>query len=371
MLSYRAAVVFICVSLCSLVSSGRSPVVASRRGPLLVRSVPVGISPQALAVDPDTERVFVASSGSNTISVLDARTGTVIRTTRMGGTPQAIAVDRRTDRAFVVNGASNTVSVLDAFTGRVVRTVAVGKEPVNVATDEVSHRAFVISNVADTVSVLDTQTGAEIRRVRVGAAPRDLAIDPDTNRVFVLDSGTAAPNATDVPRNPVSMLDARTGVTLRTFMVGQIGSVVPGEVAIDSQNHHLFVANSDSNTVMMIDTHTGTILKTLPIHQPLYITISARTHHAFVLTVNKVPLTIVNTGTGAVIRTTAIPGGALQAAVDDQHGRVVITSNDLNSGAHRVSVVDAQTGALVWTCSATGNVFGKEFLPVHGRSAGQ
>jgi len=24
-----------------------------------------------------------------------------------------------------------------------------------------------------------------------------------------------------------------------------------------------------------------------------------------------------------------------------------------------------------WTCSATGNVFGKEFLPVHGRSAGQ
>jgi len=353
MVVYGTKVVLLGATVCGLVSSGVG-VSLSRglRGSFVVRSVPVGKTPQALAVDPNTGRVFVANGDSNTVSVLDARTGAVIRTTPVGQTPQAVAVDRVTGRAFVVNSSSNTVSVLAASTGRVVRTVAVGKEPVDVATDEVSHRAFVISDVADTVSVLDTRTGAVIRSVRVGAAPRDLAVDPGVNRVFVLDSGTAAPNATDVPRNPVSMLDARTGAVLRTFLVGQIGMVTPGGLAVDDRTHHLFVANSDSNNVMMVDTRTGTVLRTLPIAQSIYIATAPRAHHAFVLTANTAALTVVDTRTGMIVRSTTIPSTPLQAAVDDQRGRVVITSDDLKTGAHRVSMVDARTGTLLHAAPA-------------------
>src|SRR5437764_3114774 len=46
--------------------------------PPLVRPVPVGQGPSALAVDQRTHRVFVANSVDNTVSVLDADRGTLL-----------------------------------------------------------------------------------------------------------------------------------------------------------------------------------------------------------------------------------------------------------------------------------------------------
>src|SRR5438552_473478 len=64
--------------------------------PPLVRTVPVGQGPTALALDQRTHRVFVANSDDNTVSVLDADRGTLLRTVAVGRYPDAVAVDART-----------------------------------------------------------------------------------------------------------------------------------------------------------------------------------------------------------------------------------------------------------------------------------
>jgi DNA-binding beta-propeller fold protein YncE len=45
--------------------------------------------------------------------VPDARTGAVRRTITLGQSPRAIALDTRTGRAFVVTGGGNTVAILE------------------------------------------------------------------------------------------------------------------------------------------------------------------------------------------------------------------------------------------------------------------
>jgi DNA-binding beta-propeller fold protein YncE len=47
------------------------------------------------------------------MSVLDARTGVIRRTIALGRSPRAIALDTRTGRAFVVTVGSNTVTIFD------------------------------------------------------------------------------------------------------------------------------------------------------------------------------------------------------------------------------------------------------------------
>jgi DNA-binding beta-propeller fold protein YncE len=78
-----------------------------------LRAIAVGVNPGAVAVDAQRGRVFVANTGDvddtgsplgpGSVSVVDARRGTVVQTVAVGVDPQAMAVDERSGRVIVVN----------------------------------------------------------------------------------------------------------------------------------------------------------------------------------------------------------------------------------------------------------------------------
>src|SRR5436309_9856430 len=121
---------------------GRVSVLDAGSGRLL-RTVAVGISPVAVAVDERTNRVVVVNAGSGTLSLLDARSGIVLHTSADHLAPRMVAVDQKTGRVFIANGAApagqgnitggGSVSVLDARSGTVLRTVPVGLTPLALA----------------------------------------------------------------------------------------------------------------------------------------------------------------------------------------------------------------------------------------------
>ncbi len=100
--------------LLGAVSIGRAPVGSILSDGVLLRNTGVGKSPSALAVDPQTARVFVLDRDSQAVSVLDAHTGVLLRNTGVGKSPSALAVDPQTARVFVLDRDSQAVSVLDA-----------------------------------------------------------------------------------------------------------------------------------------------------------------------------------------------------------------------------------------------------------------
>src|SRR5579885_3052649 len=171
------------VALTLAVPSGLAVMRRPSGGGALVRAVPVGRGPDAVAIDERTDRVFVANGDDGTVSMLDAHSGAPLRTIAVGRDPDALAVDAQTQRVFAVNGnfaGPGSVSVLDARSGRLLRTVAVGLSPVAVAVEAPAHQVVVVNagdferKVAGTVSVLDAWTGALVRTVPVGLAPSEI-----------------------------------------------------------------------------------------------------------------------------------------------------------------------------------------------------
>ena len=69
----------------------------------VIATIPVGNGPGGIAVDRTTGTIYVANDGSNTVSVISARTGTVTATIPVGRSPQGVAVDARTDTIYAVS----------------------------------------------------------------------------------------------------------------------------------------------------------------------------------------------------------------------------------------------------------------------------
>jgi serine/threonine protein kinase, bacterial len=146
------------------------------RSGAVLRRLTVRGRPYAVAVDARRGHVFVVNLGDPTINgtvlMLDARTGGVLHTLPVGGTPLALAVDERTGRAIVLgtNGgarallnrsglsrefATDTLSVLDTRTGAILRTITVGGDLRAVVVDARTNHAFVADYAGGSVSMIN------------------------------------------------------------------------------------------------------------------------------------------------------------------------------------------------------------------------
>jgi YVTN family beta-propeller protein len=216
----------------------------------LLRTVPVGPAPAGIAVDAQAGHVLIVNQGTfqpapafyphehGTVTVLDARSGTVLRTVTVGYGPGALALDARLGRAFVANRYDGTVSVLDVATGAVLRTVPVAPQPVVVAVNARTGRVFIASDNAGTglVSMLDAAGKRVLHRVAVGERVVALAVEERHNQVLVVTKPDIVP-----PMEPgrLHVLDGRTGQLRRTVTVG----LQPRALAVDAAANRAFVLN--------------------------------------------------------------------------------------------------------------------------------
>jgi YVTN family beta-propeller protein len=187
----------------------------TRSGKILHKVAGLHGTQTAVAADATRHRVFVTSSGSNTVSVIDSITWKVVQTTTVGRWPLALAVSSRTGRVFVANRDSQSVSVLDAGSGQLLRTVTLKQAPQAVAIDDRLRRVYVALKAAGKghpalVIVLDAATGNTYSGQ--GKAPQGptLTMDPVTGNVYYLDPTTGtivvlpATGATPLPTPKVT-----------------------------------------------------------------------------------------------------------------------------------------------------------------------
>ena len=225
----------------------------------------------ALALDSRANRLLVASDAQGgTVSVLDAAHGRLVSRSGIGPVllGQSLAVDEQTGRAFALtaNLGSNTgsICVFDTRTGRLLRSIALSSVPAAVAVDQATGHVFIsaigpaapinilpgyrpwyrhlvvpLSTGNGSVLMLDARSGTIVHTASVGVAPGAVAVDAAHHHVLVATVG--AMDGTGAPRGPgsVAVLDARSGVVLRTIPVG----VAPGAIAVDARAARAIVLN--------------------------------------------------------------------------------------------------------------------------------
>ena len=70
-----------------------------------------GKYPVAIAVNPNTNMIYVANADDNTTSVIDGKTSSVVKTIPVGRDPEGVAVNPNTNTVYVANARSHTVLV--------------------------------------------------------------------------------------------------------------------------------------------------------------------------------------------------------------------------------------------------------------------
>lgn len=84
---------------------------SSTRPPTGAHNLPVGSLPVGVIVSSDGSRIYVANSGSNTVSVIDTATNATVATVAVGSNPVDLAVSLDGSRVYVADLGSNDLSV--------------------------------------------------------------------------------------------------------------------------------------------------------------------------------------------------------------------------------------------------------------------
>jgi len=142
---------------------------ASWRSPAQTDAEPHGrtIHPHALGFNTATQRLYAVDQDADRVLVLD-KTGTQ-SSIPVGKQPNAIAIDPDIDRIYVVNAGSGSVSVIDGRSDRVVATAPTDTRPYAIGIDTSLHRAYVTNTFSNKVTVIDDATN-EAQQLPVGAS---------------------------------------------------------------------------------------------------------------------------------------------------------------------------------------------------------
>lgn len=122
----------------------------------LLGEIKMGGHPTLVAVNPNTNWVYVIIPDSNTTSVIDGETNVIIKNITISGGLGGISVNPNINTIYVSNYESNTVSIIDGTTNTVVRNLTIGGGPTGIDVNPKTDLMYVASFDSNTISVIDS-----------------------------------------------------------------------------------------------------------------------------------------------------------------------------------------------------------------------
>ena len=207
-----------------------------------IDTVPVGSNPLVVAVNPVTNKTYVANFGSGTVTIIDG-TNNSTRNVDVGSQPHGIAINTLTNKIYVTNSDSSSVSVIDGLTDMVRHTEPVGVNPGAIAVNPVTNKIYVGDYGSRDVVVIDGETDLKEPGSLSADRPSGIAVNPVTNKIYV----------SDQTHNKVTRIDAANGNDLRYIDVG----TTPNQIVVNPVTNKVYVVQ-EGGGVTMIDGSTDT-----------------------------------------------------------------------------------------------------------------
>ncbi len=298
----------------------------------VITTVAVGTYPQAVSVNAITNKVYVSNTGSPNVTVINGADNSTATIT-VGSNTNALAVNPNTNKVYVANPLSNNVTVIDGATNNVTTTVTTGTAPDAVAVNPNTNKIYVANNDSGNVTVIDGATNNVITTVTAGTNPRAVAVNPKTNTIYVANFGS----------NNVTVIDGATNNVITTVTAG----TYPSDVAVNPNTNKIYVVNqATSNNVTVIDGSTNTTTTVTAGNTPLSVAVNPNTNKIYVANNNSGNVTVIDgaTNTTTTVTTGTHPG---YVAVNPNTNKIYVANN--NSG--NVTVISEETVSSPLTTS--------------------
>ncbi len=242
---------------------------APYQGPPSVLSITAGSGPVGMALNPATERIYVANQSSNNVTVIDATTNLVVTTIPVGKAPSAVAVNAQTNTIYVADRDSADVAIINGASNSVTYVgVPSTGAPDSIAVEPGTGNVYVGTGGPGILAVINTTTN-QVMYPDPSAlfGPIALASSPLSGRMYVadvLDSdleiyegattfllnsvSMAKPQALAVNAPSVNVADGTGGLRV----IDETGMTAPLQFAAGS-NPHAIATNPADNTIYLAD----------------------------------------------------------------------------------------------------------------------
>jgi YVTN family beta-propeller protein len=273
-----------------------APKAATAAEPSIIATVAVGNGVAGIAVNPNTNRIYVANSIDNTVSVIDGATNTVIATIPVGLTPDGIDVNPNTNQVYIANTGSSVDSgkaaVIDGNTNTVVATIPIAYNAPGVAVNSTTNRIYITTRTNSTflpyVEVIDGATNtlaADILPLGNNFNPQGISANSTTNQIYVADTATNSLEVVDGASNTLTGVIPLTGVGTFPSTFG---------IDVNSITNRVYVAGAFLNcicigNIAVVDgaTNTVTPIPVPPVNgnstsNAISIGVNPTTNHVFV-----------------------------------------------------------------------------------------
>jgi len=249
-----------------------------------VGKAPAGNASANVVVSPEGSKAYVTNwditnPNGRAVQVIDTATLTKIQQINVGLAPHGISFSHDGKFIYVTNYLSDSVSILNAAdnteTARVllapdVNPVRSSKyQPLQVALTPDDRFAYVTCFASDEVRVIDTAAKNVIAAVRVGKAPFLLEVTPDGRFVYVANQQSDNMSVIRVADNQaVATIESPSfanphGIAFTSD--GRYAYVTNENLSGDYNPHHPTEHGGKTGNVMVIDTKTLQVVKTIEV----------------------------------------------------------------------------------------------------------
>lgn len=275
----------------------------------------------------------------------DGRTTTaVVRTIPVGDGPQGVAIDSADDTVYVTNANSDSMSVIDGKSGSVVSTVRGFHEPAGVAVNQKTDVVYVANADDSSISVLADSARGDRSSVSLAGVAWDVGVDQGDDTVYAtVGTGAAASGS-------IAIIDGRRQ---QISTVVAIADNNPIALTVNSLNDRVYVVGQNSTGIAVISGRESAIDGTIALPGDFWgIAVHETDDTAYVTSYEESGSLIYISGRASEVAqsvpTRAYPWGVAVAQSDNL---VYVTNGSLDN----VSIFDGRTGASVAPAISVGD----------------
>jgi YVTN family beta-propeller protein len=247
----------------------------------ITRSVQSGLKlnspPIDLVINPVTNKLYIAASDANMLFVVNATSDTILSNITIDGLPNALAMNPVTNMIYAASPITDKLYVIDGSSDKLVKNISAGPDVKDIAVDpnELKAGIVLVANAGNpgmknnSVSIIDGLTNTEIERVSMGySSPSGITVDPVINSAFV----TGTSNKSGFVSGSVSKIDysVLSNQSISAKNAGEVfgyTGLFPTGIAIDPNTGEVYVANSGSQDVTVINGNNNQTVKNIKVGQ--------------------------------------------------------------------------------------------------------
>jgi YVTN family beta-propeller protein len=338
-------------------------IVDTKNDEMLPTNLRINETVNTIAINSNKSRVYVADDSGH-ITIFDSKKDSVVSrlSVAKSGSIDDMIVDPKTDKTYILAAAGKRLFVIDESNKVSYADGDYSELGSHLAINPNSNRVYSVTERADdnTISAIDTTTDTVINTAKILAddkRPTALTVNPSTNKLYIATEGPAVHFASGRPsiyyspgtvviikdnNNEISTIHIPDSENVPGVKVGK----EPNAVAVNQITNLVYVTNSGSDTVSVINGSTDRLLKNIPVDEfPRAIAINPVTNKIYVANRNSESITVIDGNTNSVNETIHDIGPIPSDIAIDSNKNLVYIASDI------IHVIDGSSDTQLFEIS--------------------